>query len=663
MKDLRAYLRQLSGTDKFQEIVVVSRQVLVRYPDSGMAWHLLGLSLMQFGDNAGALSTILRARAVIPENAELLDHCGIVFSRLRDEGTADELFRRSIDLNSERLVTWINAAKNATDAGRFVAARRYAATAVDKDPTEPAGYLNLGMALHGSGLADQALSCYQKALILDSGLVEAYNNMGITLSEKDALDAAEGCFRTALIFKPEFAEALNNLGGVIKDLGRVDEALVVLLRSVFLCPNLAHVHSNYLLTTLYSQRYSPRQVFDAHLRFADWYEAPLRTAWTLHHNSCFVDRRLKVGYVSSDFRRHSVAYFIEPVLSNHDKERFELYCYDCSHSGDDYTERLMSYVGHWIHCAHLTDEQLAGRIRADQIDILVDLSGHTSGNRSLVFARKPAPIQVGYLGYPSTTGLSCLDFRLSHIDADPLGAPVLSSEAVVRLPGSAWCFRPPYDRAEELVLAPEPPSLDKGFVSFASLNKSAKITDQMLAIWAMILQAVPASRLIIADVQDTSAQHRLLQNFDVLGIDQSRVVFPGKLPFGGFLQLHRQVDIALDTFPFNGGTTSCLTLWMGVPIVSMRGLTFASRMGNMILRPLNLESLVAEDAAQYVQIAVNLAGQPKLLAALRRELRERFVESPWRDEAGHTAALESAYREMWHNWCANGRAYGADMQS
>jgi predicted O-linked N-acetylglucosamine transferase (SPINDLY family) len=407
--------------------------------------------------------------------------------------------------------------------------------------------------------------------------------------------------------------------------------------------------SNALMIANCFDRLAPADLFTRHCEFAARFCAGLGDG-AAHGNVRDAGRRLRVGYVSPDLRLHSVAYFIEPVLAHHDRGGFEVVCYQTNSASDAVTERLRGYVDGWVAADRLSDQGLAERVRADAIDILVDLAGHTAGGRLLAFARRPAPVQASWLGYPTGTGLSAIGYRISDWEVDPAGYEAYAAERPVRLPASYFCYRP-------LASAPEVgplPSGEVGAITFGSFNNFAKVSPSVLGMWARVLEAVPGSRLMIKakSLADESVRGRLLERLAALGVGEARLILRGwQEEVGGQLALYNEVDIGLDTYPYNGATTTCEALWMGVPVVSLSGATHASRMGRSILKAAGLGEWVAETAQGYVAHAVRLAGERTQLAELRSTLRGRLRASALMDERGFTRNLEHAYRQMWRQWC------------
>jgi len=515
-------------------------------------------------------------------------------------------------------------------------------------PDYARAHCHLGNAYYKQGRYAEAVGSYRRALAIEPNYAEACSDLGTALVYLDRPDEAVANCRKALDLKPDYARAHHNLAFVLMHQGKPDAALASCQQAQALQPDFALAHDTGLLALLYRDAESPHEILAAHRRYAAQFEAPLRPLWPAHTNNRDPSRRLKIGYVSPDFRVHSVAYFMEPLLAHHDRRMAEIFCYYNFGVRDALTKRLMAYADHWLDCAGLTDAELAARIQTDGIDILVDLAGHTGSNRLLVFARKPAPVQVTYLGYVATTGLTAMDYRLSHSDADPTGYERYNSERLYRLPRSLWCYRPPLDMP---AVEPVTPARRNGHITFGSLNNIAKISDSAIALWSRLLQALPGSRLIMADVALGAAQQHMYARFAAHGIAAACIELHPKLPHQSFRELHHRIDIALDPFPHNGNTTTCESLWMGVPVLSLIGDRFVARFGYLLLKTIGLAELAAHDEAEYLAIATALAQDLDRLDTLRGGMRARIESSPLRDEAGLTRDLETAYRAMWQQWC------------
>jgi predicted O-linked N-acetylglucosamine transferase (SPINDLY family) len=392
----------------------------------------------------------------------------------------------------------------------------------------------------------------------------------------------------------------------------------------------------------------PATVFAEHRAWSARHAEGLTAAAAPHPNDRSLERRLRVGYVSAHFRNHAVNFFVEPILASHDRSRFEVFCYSNVEFPDHVTAQLQTAVDHWRPIRNEPDDRVAQLIRDDAIDILIDLTGHIGENRLLVFALKPAPVQVTYIGYQNTTGMSAMDYRLTDERADPPGVTDrYYTERLVRLPRAFFCYQP----GEAPAVSPSPAN-ERGHVTFGSFNLFAKVNAQVIATWIEILARVPDSRLWVLANQGGYAEQKFAEQARARGVDPARVEIHARRPRAEYLRLVSGVDIALDPFPFNGHTTTCDAIWMGVPVVMLEGDAYASRFGGSVLANVGLGELIANSPDQYVDIAVALANDGDKLARLRAELRPRMAASPLMDFVGFTRNLEAAYRQMWADWCA-----------
>lgn len=520
---------------------------------------------------------------------------------------------------------------------------------VSLNPGIPEAHFSLGCILHAQGRFAGAAEKFATALELRPDFAEACSNRGNALKALGRTDDAEDCYRQALQLRPEFAEAHYNLGNVLHEQGRLDEAVTAYRAALRTRPDFSDAHSNLVYALNFLPRYDPESIFKAHLEWGAAHGDPLRKFMQPHANPCGEGRPVRIGYVSPNFRNHAVAYFFEPVLTHHDRDRFAIVCYSDVVRPDEVTRRLRRYQSTWRDIAGRADEEVADMIRADAIDILVDLSGHTDHNRLSLFARKPAPVQVTWNGYANTTGLSTIDYRVTDAFADPPGMTErYHTEKLVRLPEIYMCIQPPVDAPAVNHL----PALESRHLTFGSFNAASKITSQVVALWARILKAVPGSRLIMAAVSPGRAQRRILDLFSHEEIERDRLELHGRLPFSEFLYLHHRADIALDPFPFHGTTTTCHTLWMGLPVITLAGATHVSRVGVSFLSNVGLSDLIAQSPDDYIRIATGLAGDLERLQKLRDGLRQRMIDSPLTDAPRLTRHLEQAYLGMWKNWCS-----------
>jgi len=436
----------------------------------------------------------------------------------------------------------------------------------------------------------------------------------------------------------------------LKDKGELDEAIESFQRAIDLAPDDAAIHSNLLYTLHFHPGYDAAMIYEEHRRWNRQHAEPLKKFIQPHVNNRDPDRPLRIGYVSPDFRNHPIGKFLLPLQAAHDPDRFEVFCYSDVRRPDRLTELLRRHAKQWRNTVGLTHERAAQLIREDQIDILVDLTMHMAGNRMLLFARKPAPVQVTYLAYCSTTGLETMDYRLSDPNMDPSDSDLLLySERSIRLPETCWCYGVAGPTPEP---SPLPASV-AGYITFGCLNNFCKVSTEALNVWIQLLCATPKSQFILRALEGSHRQRvrDLLQQY---GIDPQRLKFVGTVPLSEYYRLYQQIDIGLDPFPYNGGTTTCDTLWMGVPVVTLVGPTAVGRGGVSILCNVGLPKLIAQTPEQYVQIATDLAKDLPKLAELRRTLRARMQASPLMDAPRFARNVEAAYRQMWRNWCERG---------
>jgi predicted O-linked N-acetylglucosamine transferase (SPINDLY family) len=503
----------------------------------------------------------------------------------------------------------------------------------------------LGTILHAQGQIEQAVLAQQRAIALDPNYAEAYDSLGNALASSGQFDDAVAAFRRAIALKPDYAEAHSNLGGALRDQWQLDEAIAVYRQAIAAKPDYAPVHSNLLLALHYHPDLGANVIAEEHHRWNARHAGPLKQFIRTHGNQPDPDRRLRIGYVSGELCSRPVGRFVLPLLTQHDQADFEIHCYSEVRKPDDITARLKRHSGHWHETAGMSDETLAEQIRRDGIDILIDLSMHIGNNRLLVFARKPAPVQATWLSYASTTGLSAIDYRLSDPYLDPPGETEHYAEQTIRIP-SYWCYQP----LESPPIA-APPGDGAGSITFGCLNNFCKVSPTTLTLWCEVLRKVERSRLLIHSLPGSHRQ-TTLRVFADAGIDPSRIGFVGYVPLETYLLQYQQIDIALDTTPFAGGTTTCDALWMGVPTVTLSGRTAVGRGGVSLLSNLGLTELIARTPEQYTQIAVELANDLPSLKELRSTLRRRMERSPLMDAPRFARNIEAAYRQMWQTWCA-----------
>ncbi|MBK9991782.1 MAG: tetratricopeptide repeat protein [Verrucomicrobia bacterium] len=534
---------------------------------------------------------------------------------------------------------------------RFAEAAVSLRHAAELNPENAAIWLNLGAALLELSVRDEAITCFQRAIAQESGRPEAYNILGSALLDAGRLGEAKKQFQEALRLRPSYPASHDNLGRALRAQGRAAEALGEFRAALAAKPQ-PSTHSNLVYAVNFVAGLSPDEVFAEHKNWAAIHAAPLKTEQRPFETVLEPERRLRIGYVSPDFIHHAVSYFIEPVLAAHDRTRIEVFCYSNALVADPVTARLRALSDQWRDIARLNDEQAAALIREDKIDILVDLAGHTARHRLLVFARKPAPVQVTWLGYPNTSGLDAIDYRITDTVSDPVGqTEAWQSEKLVRLPETFSCYRPSDDAPAVSAL----PALENGYITFGSFNHFAKINPAVLDLWARLLVRLPLSRLLLKarSLADPETAAYTRERFARHGVTADRVALRSdELSVAAQLSLYQGVDIALDTFPYNGTTTTCEALLMGVPVVTLAGQTHVSRVSASLLTHLGRPEWVSHSEDEYIEKCVDLAADLPRLAETRVAQRERFLLSPLCDARRFTRNLEAAYREMWLRYCS-----------
>ncbi|WP_200157711.1 O-linked N-acetylglucosamine transferase, SPINDLY family protein [Allochromatium vinosum] len=603
----------------FERAASQARRFTERHPTEIFGWKLLGTSLVKSGRFEEALAPLLEAVRVKPKEAENINTLGFALMSLGRLDEAIGCYKRAIEI----------------------------------DPDYSIAYNNLGTIYRDRAQFDRAIACYDQALERDPEYPEAHLNRGVALGELGWLEQSVTCYQRALELQPTSVATLNNLGKSEMMLGHLDAAQRAYRRALELQPDLSQSFSNLLLCLNYEAGLAREQVFAEHRAFESTQASRITRLPPLAHLGQDPERRLRLGFVSGDLRFHSVAYFLLPVLEQLDRERFQVFCYSRSHRQDEVTQVFRGLADAWLDCPAMPEQELAERIRADGIDLLFDLSGHTGASALRAFAAKPAPVQITWIGYPNTTGLSTMDYRLVDALTDPPGeADAYHTERLIRLPTGFLCYRPWSTGFALPVTAP--PCLEASHITFGSFNNLSKITPATLDLWVEVMRAVPNARLLLKShtASDIQVWNRLVASFESAGIAPERLEFLPRAPsYTEHLEQYSRLDIALDTYPYHGTTTTCEALFMGVPVVTLAGDRHAARVGVSLLTQAGLPEFIADSNADFVTIAVRLAESPARLAELRAGLRERLECSPLRDEVGFTRTLEAVLRRMWRLWC------------
>jgi predicted O-linked N-acetylglucosamine transferase (SPINDLY family) len=678
---------QLHQSGRLDQAESIYRQLLATSPNSANILHLLGMLLFQKGQrkeglahlrhavnsdpsvaiyhlNFGsalaqdgqvqeAIAETRKALALTPDHAQAHFNLAHLLETCQQWEDAAASYRRAIQLNPNFAPAHNNLGNVLYSLGRSEEAEASYSAALHHRPLDSKTHKNLGRALHDLGRLSEAADAYRHAMELDPKDSEAHNDLGTVLASTRHFDDAIAAFQTALSIRPDDTTAMTNLGNALKDTGRVDEAIAWFTRALEMgadsrtgsCLNVVvHLHPDY----------DPQRILQVHQQWEHRFARPFAPISDFYPNDPSPTRRLKIGYVSPSFSDHIVGHCIIGLLSNHDHDAFEIYCYSDTRRPDWMTDRLHATADVWRNTVGLSDEQLTSLIRQDQIDILVDLNMHMDRNRMLVFARKPAPVQITWIGYPSTTGLRTIDYRLSdpHLDPPGLGSDEkFYSEKTLHLPDSYWIYHP----LEDLPPPNDLPALRNGYITFGCLNSFIKVSDPCLRLWARVLREVGNSRLILLAPEGSSRQ-RVLNILKHEGIDPTRITFFDRHPRRKYMELYQQFDLGLDTTPYAGHTTTLDSLWMGVPVISTTGRTAVSRGGLSILSNVGLAEHCTHSEERFVSNATQSAMDLGQLADLRRTLRHRMSQSPLLDGPRFARDVEAAYRETWSTWIKSRRA-------
>jgi predicted O-linked N-acetylglucosamine transferase (SPINDLY family) len=564
---------------------------------------------------------------------------------------AAEVYLQAVSQFPESTETYTEVGLALQSMGRLEDAVRMFSKAVQLGPHFAEAHNALGIALVHKGLTGEAVAEFREVTQLRPHDPRGYNNLAAILGLAGRTGEAVATLRKALSLDPNYASGYQNLGNALKDIGDIDGAIACYDKAGVLDPQHLPTASNRLHALHFSPNYDANAIYRQHRSWGEQQTSMWKHQIKPHENDPSPTRRLRIGYLSPDFRQHVVGWNLRPLLRCHDRDKFEIFCYASVKNPDHFTLELQKFANHWRNVIALTDDCLADQIREDKIDILVDLCLHLDGHRLPVFARKPAPVQLTYLGYCSTTGLKSIDYRLSDSELDPPNADLSSyMEETIRLPRSYWCYEPGGP-------APNPsrlPALTSGHITFGCMNNFAKASNQALSVWGQILKRLPSSRLILHGPA-VSEGDIVCERIAQAGIPLDRLEIVPRLPWNQYVEQFNRIDIGLDPFPYSGGITSCDSLWMGVPIVTLRGATAVGRAGASILKNVGLPELIAQDQADYVERALDLAADLPRLIRLRGNLRAQMQLSPLMDAHSFAKDVEAAYQKMWGNWCGGPR--------
>lgn len=612
VKDIE-YVGSLLSQKKYEAAETFSRNLTKKYPDNGLSWNTLGVCLRHTRKLEEALKVLLKALNIMPDDADILYNVGVAYNDLNQFQEAIEYYQKSLKILPSRA----EAYSNIGNCYRFIKS--------DKD----------------------AVEAYQKALELQPNYVFASNNLAIVFKEKGELDKAAQTLFNAIQNDPDNPDLYNNFGNILQHQSHLDGATGAYIKAIVLKPEFKEAFNNLLFNLNYHPDKSAEEIFEYYQEYDRRFTAPLIIHRQPYLNDTSTNRKLKIGYVSPDFRSHSVSFFLEPLLANHDKSKVEVYAYAEIYKEDETTQRYKGYVDQWINTINLSDEKLAERIRCDKIDILVDLAGHTSKNRLETFGRKPTPVSLSWLGFGYTTGLSAIDYFICDNIIVPSGYDHIFSEKPWRISNPAFVYRPPIKKIGN---TNELPAVKNGYITFGTLSRAVRINQYEIQTWSEILKRIPNSKLIVnsIDYNNKGSCQSLRDRFSAYGISAQQLDFG----YGYAPDVMRRIDIGLDCFPHNSGTTLYEMLYMGIPYITLAYRPSVGRIGSAILHGIGKQEWIAQNLNEYVDKVVALASDLDTLANLRSTLRTQMEKSPLMDERGFASKMEKAYARMFAIWAS-----------
>ncbi len=675
-------LMALFNARKFIEAEATAKSLVLRYPSDGFSWKALGLAIKQAGRPQESIQPMEKAISLSPMDANAHNNLGTALNEAGHLAEAEISLRRALEIDPNYADAYCNLGALLHDMSRPDESEHCYRRAIEINPNIAETHYNLGNVLKSTGRLEEAVNAYQKALELKPDYAAVYNNLGLTLQEMGYIDEAEKLIRIAIAIEPMGVQAHSNLGNILQDAGRFSEAEDSYRRALQLAPDLPEVynnlgitlqeigrldesencyrhalelkpdyvkaHSGLLFLLNFKANNTPVENYDEAQGYAQriaLFVHDRYTSWSSEQKS----DRLRIGFVSGDFINHPVGYFIENLLKHLDQASFELIAYPTVPHVDALTVRIKSYFSAWKPFFGMDDEAAAALIHDDRIHILIDLAGHTRYNRLPVFARKPAPVQVSWLGYFATTGLKEMDYLIADAHTLPESIEQYFTEKIWRLPETRLCFTPPDMDVPVSTL----PALRNGYVTFGCFNNLTKMNDKVVELWSRIMTSVPNSRLFLKTKQlnEAAIRQHTAERFAAHKIDASRLIMESTESREKYFAAYNRVDISLDPFPYPGGTTTVESLWMGVPVLTLNGESFLSRQGVGILMNSGLADWIANDAEEYVARAASYAQDLGQLSTLRLNLRQQVLASPIMDGKRFAEHFGNALRGMWQKWC------------
>jgi len=639
------------AVDEFNEAERCFRMALQIDPDHAGSCSALATVLDQKGRTDAAEEYAKRAAEKDPSTVRFIISYANILRKLRRYDDAEQVYRSALTRMPNDPILHCELGSVLRSQNKFDDAIELYEKAIEVAPRVASSLRNAADFFRSIKKNERAIELYKRFIEVahnpDAG---AFNNLAIALRDTDRFDEAEEMYLRAAELDADASYAYNNLAILAMEMAKGTQSIEYYEQALAARPSYRGARSNMLFYMNYLSSYTPHELYEKHLEWPKYHVDPEIPGAIYHPNDPDPDRKLRIGYVSADFCGHAVSYFIESPLKNYDRNAFEVYCYAHVPTPDQITERLKSYVDQFRYVQSLKEDELIDLIRGDKIDILVDLSGHTAGCKLEIFQARPAPVQATWIGYPNTTGLSTIDYRIVDNITDPVGdADTFHAETLYRLPNSFTCYTP---TAHESV-SPYPPATENGYVTFGSFNNASKISERSVELWSEVLKRVDGSKLLLksASLADKGTQDRVRGRFEERGIAADRILLHGRMPSKEHMNFYNRVDIALDPTPYNGTTTTCEAMWMGVPVLSLLGDRHAARVTGSLMTSVGLGDLVAETEEDFYRIASDLAGDLDRLGQIRETLRDQMTRSPLCDGPAHTRDLEAGFRDMWRKWC------------
>ncbi len=675
--DLGLSFHQQGNADQAE---IIYREVLNSDPKHKHAWSNLGSIHSKKNKLEEAINCYRKALEIDPQFGECWFNLGNALRKGMNAPGAESAFLQALKFNNTLYGAAIGLGQSLSEQGKFPQAVDIFKQIIAQKNDDPDLFSHLGNALRMQGLKEQALAAYQTMLALKPNDPRTLHQYGLVMMDLGRLEEAHSRFKTALSLKPDYAEAhnsisivlqmlkqddnalahnleavklnpnfteaWNNLGNLYGLSGKSKEAIEAFRKSIELQPRAAAFHSNLLLNLHYVIDMKVEEIYGEHKTWGNVHLQNYPQPEPFQNNKDPI-RKLKLGIVSPDFRLHTVNAFLEPFLDNLNRKSFEVFAYSSVLRQDEVTEKFKQKVDHFKDIRPMPDLQASALIREDKIDVLIDLAGHTAGCRLPIFALKSAPVQIAQFGYPNTTGVPNFGYRITDQFADPKGISEKNyTEELVRLTGMAWCYQTP-------VGVPEPPkrTAKPGAIIFGSLNNMAKHNTKVLALWAKLLSAVPGSKLRLLSGPGQESAKMVRFALQTAGVNPDRAELLSRMDKNEYFAALGEIDIALDPFPYNGGVTSCDTLWMGTPLLTLAGDSYVSRQGIAILSNVGMEDWIAKTPEEYIEKAKKSAAEIARLSLLRGKLRDTLKKSAICDWTSYSKKWEEAVRNLWKNYC------------